>query len=76
MLVPPSAAVTVPKPHDELAFAGVAMTTPAGKLSTNARLEMPVLAFGLKIVNVSVDTLPGPMVETSNAFENVGGDCE
>jgi hypothetical protein len=69
---PPSGAVRVP-PHVELALAGVAIVTPAGKVSVNAS-RVAGDAAPLMISKVRVLTLPGPIVVGPKDFEKDGGD--
>ena len=69
----PATAVTVPPVQVVLALGGVAMTTPAGKLSVKSRLlAMKVLAL-LSMVNVRVLTSPEKIVLGANSLAKVGG---
>jgi hypothetical protein len=70
MVLPPSGALTVP-PQLELLLAGEAIVIPAGNTSTKA-MSSTGIPSGLIIVNVSVLTLPGPIVLGENDLENVG----
>jgi len=70
MVPPPSAATSVPS-QVETPFAGVARVTPAGKVSVNAR-SVVVLPSTSVMVNVSVLTLPGPIVLGLNVLVNAG----
>ncbi len=49
----------------------MARITPVGKVSLNARFSMGV-PLPVVMVNVSVLTLPGPIVSRLNISENVG----
>ena len=53
--------------------AGSARVMPAGSVSVKARLPAGAGSPWLSIVNVSVLTVPGPMVEGEKALEKVGG---
>lgn len=71
-MLPPLGALRVPPPEQVvLARAGVAMVTPAGRVSENARL-VTGLAVALVIVNWSVLALPGPIVDGSKDLTKAG----
>ncbi len=63
--------MTVPPAQVVVAFDGAAMVTPAGRTSVNAR-SVTGVPDGFVIENVSVDTLPGPMVSGANTLRKVG----
>ncbi len=79
IVVPPAGAVRLgpapPEsgPHVVPALAGVAMTTPGGSVSLNASSSAGLASAELSMVNVSVVSLPGPIVSGVNTLTNKGG---
>ena len=70
---PPSGAVTVPsQPLTTLAGDAIAMFGKSESVSLNARPVVGVALSVLSIVNVSVLTLPCPIVSGENALVNPG----
>lgn len=66
-----SGALTIPSVHVVDALAGLAITTPFGRGSVKAKSST---GEGLKLamVNVSVETLPGPIVSGTNVLVKFG----
>jgi hypothetical protein len=69
--LPPSGANSVPSQVD-VALAGVAIVTPAGRLSENARSWTGIESL-FEMLNHSVLTLLGPIVSGSKTLEKPGG---
>ena len=72
---PPAGAVTTPSSQVVAAFAGVAMSTSpgtVGRVSVKAR-SVTGVPVPLVIVNVSVETEPGPIVSGAKTLLNAGG---
>src|SRR6516164_558366 len=73
MLPVPAVAVTVP-PHEPIRPLGVAITILAGNVSVNATpASAAVLAAGLVMVKVRVETPPGGIATGANALLIAGG---
>jgi len=69
---PPSGAVSVPPLQFVEAIAGSAIVTPAGSTSVKSNIVTPEALPVLSMLNVSVLTLPGPIVAGENDFEKPG----
>ena len=74
IVVPPAGAVKVPPQELDVLAASAIVIAPGvtGRTSVNARSVIGSTS-GLSIVNVSVATLPGPIVSGANTLENDGG---
>jgi hypothetical protein len=71
---PPGVAATAPVPEQVvLAFAGLAITTPAGRVSTSGAVKLAALAFGLLNVMVSVDTPSSLIAVGLKTLPSIGG---
>jgi hypothetical protein len=66
---PPGGALRVP-PHDVAAFAELAITTPAGRTSVNARSDTGE-ETKLTMSNLKVETLPGPIVSGAKVLSKL-----
>jgi hypothetical protein len=71
MVAPPSGASRIP-PHSETAWAGVAMVTPAGRVSIKAS-SVTEVPLELTMVNCRAAILPGPMVLGEKLRLKAGG---